>query len=248
MGLLLLAVVTTGVMAVERGEWLLAASLGILSVLFCGYVIDTELKMRTLSQKLLDEEFSYLEAQARESILNNKIKELTALRGALEALALERRPDKALETIMNEACALCDAVRGSVMLVDPVSQRFIIPVSRGLKPEYLAQVQPISHSVAGQVVASGRPLLITGSIKTSDVAHFIKKEAAPSSSLCVPLRANNAVIGVLNCSSNNRIFTEYDLQLMSLFAHYAELVLERGLAALPTRPAAQAAAPAAKPS
>jgi transcriptional regulator with GAF, ATPase, and Fis domain len=232
-GLLSVAIVTTIVMAVDHGEWLLAASLGVLAVLFCGYIIDTEIKIHSLSKKLLDEELGYLEAQARESILNNKIKELSALRAALEALAMERRPDKALEAILNEACALCDATRGSIMLVDPVTERFITPVSRGLKPEHLAQVQPRGHSVAGQVVASGRPLLITGSIKVADFSHFIKKETIPNSSLCVPLRAKGAVMGVLNCSSDSRTFTEYDLQLMSLFAHYAELVLERALVTAP---------------
>lgn len=229
-GLLAVAVVTTIMMALDRGEWLLAVSLGVLSILFCGYIVDTELKIRALSRKLLDEELSHLEGQARESILNHKVKELTALRAALEALALEQRPEKALETILNEACALCNTTRGSIMLVDPVTQRFVIPVAKGLKPEYQTQGQLVGHSVAGQVVASGRPLLVSGSIKVAEIANFIKKETVPKSSLCVPLRVKGSVVGVLNCSSwypSGRTFTEYDLQIMCLFAHYAELVLER---------------------
>ncbi|MEW6324462.1 MAG: GAF domain-containing protein [Nitrospirota bacterium] len=235
-GLLLLAAVTTVVLALDRGEWLLAAALAVLSVLFCGYVIDAELKIRALNQQLLNEEFSYLEAQARESILNSKIKELTALRTALEALAMERRPEKALETILSQACSLCGVSRGSIMLIDRQSQRFVIAAARGLKPEYQSQAQRVSDSVAGQVVASGQPLLITGDMKVSNITNFISKEAVLRASLCLPLRINGEVIGVLNCSAvgaQDRMFTEYDLQLMSLFAHYAELALERAQAGAP---------------
>jgi transcriptional regulator with GAF, ATPase, and Fis domain len=228
--LLVLTVATTIVSAINVGQWLLAGSLAILSILFCAYIAEREMKIRTLSQQLLEEEMSHIESEARTTILNNKIKELTALRAALEALAMEQRPEQALNTILNAACQLCGAPRGSIMLADTISRRFVIAVSKGLKPEYLTQVQGLDHGVAGQVVATGEPLLLSGQVRNSSFTHFIEKDAPLRSSVCVPLRLRGLIIGVLNCSlvgTESRNLTEYDLQLMSLFAHYAVLVLDR---------------------
>lgn len=231
--LLIVAVVTTVVLTTAQGEQLLAASLGILSVLFCIYVVQKESAIRSLSQRLQQEALAALEAQARETVLNTKIKELVTLHSALVALTTEQRPEKALETILASALGMSGASRGSIMLVDESKRRFVIAASQGLKREYLDQVQEIGDGVAGSVVASGRPMLMNGTAEASGYANYIAKETAIRSSLCVPLRLRQTVIGVLNCSSvgpEGREFTQYDLELMCLLANYASLVLERAQA------------------
>ena len=214
---MVLQVLTIGTMillATIEGRWPLAVSLSILSILFIGYVAQRELTIRKLSHQVVEE----------------KLREVSALHRSLETMTAEQRPEKALETILGAAMTLCGAARGSIMLVDEPGQQFIVAVSRGINPQYLTKKQRLDEGVAGQVVASGQPQLITKPIYGPHNERRLESLPKMGSSLCVPLRINEIIIGVLNCSgtgTGSRLFTQYDLELMTLFGSYAALVLER---------------------
>lgn len=212
--LLAVAVGTTILLVMNEGNHLMAVFLAILSLLFVGYVVQREITIRRLSHQALED----------------RLKEITALHNAMETMTAEQRPEKALDAILSAAVSLCGATRGSIMLVDHDSHRFVVAASRGLKAEHQSNMPRLDQGMAGKVVATGRPILIKDPSVTDIDGYSAASDSSLRGSLCVPLRLEQKIIGVLNCSvvgAGSRQLTEFDLELMNLFANYAVLVLER---------------------
>jgi transcriptional regulator with GAF, ATPase, and Fis domain len=209
--------------------------LGIFILLFCAYIITREFKLQKLQQQLQEEQIKVLEEQIKISSLESRLKELTGLQKAMMAIGMETEPEKALDTILRSALDFFGADRGSIMLVDEASQRLIIAAAIGIKPEYVAKGGPkVGEGIAGYVVQAGEALLLTPKTKTEQYKNFEMKDTALHSSMCAPLRSRHKIIGVMNYSITNpkrRLFTEYDLKLLTIFAQYAILVIDAAKAA-----------------
>ncbi|HXC62363.1 MAG TPA: GAF domain-containing protein [Nitrospiria bacterium] len=209
--------------------------LGIFILLFCAYIIMREFKLQKLQQQLQEEQTKVLEEEIRISSLESRLKELTGLQKAMMAIGMETEPEKALTTILRSALDFFAADRGSIMLVDETSQRLLIAAAIGLKPEYIAKGGPkIGEGIAGHVVQTGEALLLSPQVKTEQYKNFEMKETELRSSICAPLRSRHKIIGVMNYSITNpkkRLFTEYDLKLLTIFAQYAILVIDAAKAA-----------------
>ncbi len=94
--------------------------------------------------------------------------------------------------------------------------------AKGLDPEVQRNAScPLGQGISGRVAQSGEPLLIRD---LSQDPNFAKKERNPryrtNSLMCVPLKVNGKVIGVMN--ANNKVteepFEEYDLALFIVFS------------------------------
>lgn len=94
--------------------------------------------------------------------------------------------------------------------------------ARGLDPEILRNAAcPVGQGISGRVAQNGEPLLVRD---LSQDPVFSRVERNPryrtDSLMCVPLKVNGKLIGVMN--ANNKIsdepFDEYDLALFSVFA------------------------------
>lgn len=202
--------------------------LGVFSILFCSYIIDKERRLRELSQRLRVDEFQVLEQEATISLLNTKLKEISSLHKAVEAVSFEKEPQKALDKLLNSVLELFKISRSSIMLIDEKKEILVVAASSGLEERFF-KPQKIGEGVAGWVAKTGKPLILPGRVKEGRFVNFIEKEADIISSLCVPLSLGNKIIGILNCSSlskDRHAFTEYDLELLSIFAHYASVALE----------------------
>lgn len=202
--------------------------LGIFSVLFCLYIVDKERRLMELNRQLRTEELQTLEQEVTISLLNTKLKEISSLHKAIEAVSLEKEPQMALDKLLKSVLGLFNVSRGSIMLIDKKGETLVVAASSGIKKEFF-KPQKIEEGVAGWVARTGEPLLLPGKIKEGRFDNFIEKEADIISSLCVPLTLHDKIIGVLNCSSlsdDRHIFTEYELELLSVFAHYASVALE----------------------
>ncbi|MGH7273329.1 MAG: hypothetical protein ACREIQ_02565, partial [Nitrospiria bacterium] len=125
--------------------------LGIFSILLCLYIVQREKKLLILSQQLRQEELQVLEEQAKVSLLNTRLKELSALHKAGEAINLERVPQKSLDIILQSAIELFEATRGSIMLRDELSENFVITSAQGLDRKQMRGPQKLGESVAGWV-------------------------------------------------------------------------------------------------
>jgi transcriptional regulator with GAF, ATPase, and Fis domain len=209
--------------------------LGIFFLLFCGYIIDNEFKLQKIQKQLRDEQFKVLEEEIRIGALQTRLKELTALERAMTAISMETQPEKALDTILRAAMAIFAADRGSIILVDEPSQTLVIASSVGIKPEYTAQNRPkIGEGIAGYVAQTGEALLLPPKINTDQYKNFVTKSTELRSGICAPLRNRNKIIGVISYSivdPKKRLFTEYDLKLLIIFAQYATLVIDAAGAA-----------------
>ncbi len=205
-----------------------ALFLGVFAILFCLYTADTDRRLDRIRKKLYAEEFRLLEEQANNSVLNRRLKEVSALHKAVEAVSLERQPKKALDTVLRETVELFNAPRGSIMLLDPTGQRFVIASSVGLNPEQSSKMPPASDGVAGWVIRTREPILLTGKVQDDRFANLAPKDTHIHSAICAPLRVREKVIGVINCSSiqPDHSFTEYELKLLSIFARYASVTIE----------------------
>lgn len=209
--------------------------LGIFFLLFCGYIIDNEFKLQKIQKQLQDEQFKVLEEEIRIGTLQARLKELTALERAMTAIGMETQPEKALDTILRAAMEIFAADRGSIMLVDETSQTLVIASSVGIKPEHTAKSRPkIGDGIAGHVVQTGEALLLPSKINTDRYKNFETKSTELRSGICAPLRGRNKTIGVISYSiadPKKRLFTEYDLKLLIIFAQYATLVMDAASAA-----------------
>ena len=214
--------------------------LGIFSILLVLYIVQREKKLLILSQQLRQEELQVLEEQAKVSLLNTRLKELSALHKAGEAITLERVPQKSLDIILQSAIELFEATRGSIMLRDGLSENFVIASAQGLDRKQMRGPQKVGESVAGWVLRTGEPLLLSGKVRDNRFTNFVEKETEIKSAVCAPLRIREKIIGVLNCSvvgENKKSFTEYDLKLLSVFAQYAAIVIENAQLRLSLRQA-----------
>jgi transcriptional regulator with GAF, ATPase, and Fis domain len=211
------------------------AFLGVFFLLFCGYIIDNEFKLQKIQKQLRDEQFKVLEEEIRIGALQTRLKELTALQRAMTAIGMETQPEKALDTILRAAMEIFAADRGSIMLVDEASQTLVIAASVGIKPEYTAQSRPkIGDGIAGHVAQTGEALLLPTKINTDQYKNFQTKSTELRSGICAPLRSRNKIIGVISYSISDpkkRLFSEYDLKLLIIFAQYATLVIDAAGAA-----------------
>ena len=209
--------------------------LGVFFLLFCAYIIDNEFKLQKIQKQLRDEQFKVLEEEIRIGALQTRLKELTALQRAMTAIGMETQPEKALDTILRAALELFAADRGSIMLVDEASQTLVIASTVGIKPEHTAKSRPkVGEGVAGHVAQTGEALLLPPKINTDQYKNFETKSTELRSGICAPLRSRNKIIGVISYSiadPKKRLFTEYDLKLLIIFAQYATLVIEAAGAA-----------------
>ncbi len=204
-------------------------SLGLLVILFCSYMIESELRLEKVEQKLREEQFHTLEEQAKQSALGSQLKELTALYKGMEAVSRERTPEKALEGILRTLMELFRADRGSIMLLDSASQNLVIAVSAGIPQEFVAKRVKLGEGIAGLVAKTGEPLIIPGKARSEQYTNFEVKTADLQSSICAPMRTRERIMGVLNFSivqKAGRRFTENDLKLLMVFAQHAAMTLE----------------------
>ncbi len=155
------------------------------------------------------------------------LSQMTVLNTLGEMVSREPDLDKAVQAILETATVLLDADSGSVMLFLPDDpQTLRIAYAIGLPPEVVRDVRVnLGEGVSGTVAQTGEPVVMR-----SGQRHHLSTQprAAWSAALCVPLRAKDRVIGVLNIrdSVGAQEFDEEDLHLAMTFASQAALAID----------------------
>lgn len=203
--------------------------LGIFFILFCAYIVDKEFKLQRIQRELQEEQFKVLEEEIKNSALQMRLKELTTLQEAMATIGMEAEPQKALNTILRAAMELFGADRGSIMLVEKASQTLTIAAAVGINLEDFPKSNPkVGEGIAGHVIQTGEALLIPSKINPEQYRNFQTKMTELRSGICAPLRSRHKIIGVINYTiidPKKRLFTKYDLKLLTIFAQYATLVI-----------------------
>jgi signal transduction histidine kinase len=154
----------------------------------------------------------------------------TVVRLNLEVGA-ELAVDKVLSRIVDQICDDLGFHIVSIMLLEEDGAHLAIRASRGLAPRIASAVRvEVGKGVSGWTAQSGQPILIND-IEKHPRFQKLKSHGRYSSKslICVPLKVQDRVIGVLN--GNNRgdgaPLTVHDLRLLSAFASQASLTIER---------------------
>lgn len=126
--------------------------------------------------------------------------------------------DEILPTALTQTLDLLKAETASVMLLDEEGQELRIRLAHGLSQEIVEKTTVrLGERVSGRVAATGEPVLIKG-----------QEGDDRDSSLCVPLLANQQVLGVLNIrtKTDGSDFTHQDLELAGQLANIAAAAIE----------------------
>lgn len=164
------------------------------------------------------------EAQASAEDLASRLRVLETLTLVGRTVTSLIDLDEVLTTVVEAAVRLTRAEEGSLLLVDDESGELYIRASKNFDEEFARTYRlHIRDSLAGQVIASGEPVIINESSPqkslTSSLVHSL---------IYVPLRLRGRVIGVLGVDNRNvgRSLTNQDRDMMMAMADYVTIAIE----------------------
>jgi two-component system phosphate regulon sensor histidine kinase PhoR len=132
--------------------------------------------------------------------------------------------DAILTRVVEEAVRLTEAEEGSLLLLDEDSGELYMRASKNFDEEFARTFRlRVQDSLAGQVIASGRPVFLDESapqkIKTAYLVHSL---------MYVPLQARGRTLGVLGVDNRKAgpTLTRDDLATIMAMADYAAIAIE----------------------
>ena len=159
--------------------------------------------------------------------LENRVQELRFLYGIGRSVTSLQDLQQILNRIVEAAVYLTGAEEGSLMLIDEQSGELYLRAARGLNEKRAKSFRvKIQDSIVGQVVRTGRPVMIGGQNRDDSfkvtTGYFVK------ALLNVPLKVMDRVIGVLAVNNQSMVkgFTDRHLNLLMALADYACVAIE----------------------
>lgn len=152
---------------------------------------------------------------------------LTALHDIGQAITSSLDLEIVLGKVVEEAVRLSNAEEGVLMLLDPETEELFTRASKSAVEDSVRNLRlPVNDSLAGQVVGTGLPMLV------SEGEHKIKTEYLVKSLLYVPLHLMGQVIGVLGVSNriSERVFTQEDAEVLNVLANYSAIAISNARA------------------
>lgn len=131
--------------------------------------------------------------------------------------------------VLDMALEVSGGVSGSLMLVDKNGRDLCIAASRGLSGLVQQKTrQRIGEGIAGRVAEKGEPLLLVGRVG-DERFRGIGGRPEICSSVCVPVKVGNNVVGVLNLNSRPDAdsFGQHTLDRVGAFADHLGTVVDR---------------------
>jgi signal transduction histidine kinase len=135
-----------------------------------------------------------------------------------------------LEHVFHLLLKILDGDSGSLMLVDRDTDGLSFAAEHGLasKADLNAKIK-LGDKIAGWVAQSGEGQLLVGDLQNHPLFSHLPSRKELSSALCVPLRIDEKVIGVVNInrsrSANKAIYTRKELDWLSAFAKHCALAI-----------------------
>jgi signal transduction histidine kinase len=187
-----------------------------LSVAFSAYAIEKEMHLRRLARMLVDE-------RVLTSALTNRLREVSLLLEAGKSINAALELSVVLETILRSAVELLTGTSGSIMLAE--GDELIAACVEGNSEAEGARVR-FGEGIAGRVAVTREALLIDGRADPIEFPGLAMRNVPVDSALSVPLVNRDALLGVLNVNAQpGRLFTEYELRALNLFAEQAAVAI-----------------------
>jgi GAF domain-containing protein len=149
----------------------------------------------------------------------------------ITTLELTMDPDKLLNFLLDIAIKFTEADTGSIMLLKENRQVLFIAYSKGLDSETVKNTrQHVGIGIAGQVAATCKSILISGSPKATDLKKDLERQDLISA-ICIPLITDNELIGVmsLNSKTKKKTFSEGDLYYTEQLGEIIAKILQTSL-------------------
>ncbi len=159
--------------------------------------------------------------------LENRVQELRFLYGIGRSVTSLQDLEPILSRIVEAAVYLTKSDEGSLMLIDEDSGELYLRAARGMGEKSAKNIRlKIQDSIAGQVVRTGRPVMIGGI--NQDDSFKVKTGYFVKALLNVPLKVAERVIGVLAVHNKTslRAFSERHLNLLMALADYASIAID----------------------
>jgi diguanylate cyclase (GGDEF)-like protein len=148
----------------------------------------------------------------------------------ISELSLLETREALYRSIVEMSCALIQASRGSLMLIDDSDEQLHIVSAKGINLE-VARSLPIrlGEGISGRVARSGLFLLVSDIEKDCRIASANRPRFKTKSFISLPMKVKNRIIGVLNLADKEtgHIFSEYDLKHLHLLADHAAQMIDR---------------------
>ncbi len=162
-------------------------------------------------------------------VLNSEVselKEIVALYEVGQAMTSTLGLKQLLDLILKLACQVLKADSGSIMLLDGKHKQLKIESYFGLKREIVEGLRiGLGERIAGWVAATSQQLLLVDGLKNNPRFAHLETRPEIKSSMVVPLKIKDKVIGVINLNNYSENFTDKDLKLLTIFASNASLAI-----------------------
>jgi two-component system phosphate regulon sensor histidine kinase PhoR len=178
----------------------------------------------SLERKQRLEEWVRLQSRRNTTSLQNKVDNLEALQRVGRSVTALLDLDSILKAVVDAAVDLTNAEEGSLLLLDETTGELYMRASRNFQEDFVNTFRlPIRDSLPGQVLHSGKPLLIN-----DDTPRKIKTAYLVRTLIYVPLEVQGRMIGILGVDNRHggHPFTDQDVTLISALADYAAIAIE----------------------
>lgn len=180
--------------------------------------------LRALEHRKRFEEQVRLASRRDTKSLQNRVMGLEAIHRVGRQVTALLNLDSVLTAVVDAAVELTGAEEGSLLLLDEETGELYMRAGRNFQEDFVRTFRlPIRDTLAGQVLRTGKPLLvdekIPQKIKTAYLVYTI---------VYVPLLVKERVIGILEVDNrqSRKPFSEYHIALVSALADYAAIAIE----------------------
>lgn len=148
------------------------------------------------------------------------------------AMSFMNDTEHLLSLILNKALIALKSDHGSLMLLDEEAKYLQVKVVCGLKNEPKSFVRiPVGEGIAGTVAKIGVPMIINSGFHDDRFKIFRPDpadEKSIKSLLCVPLKSDEKIFGVINIiNKKDSVFEKDDCQFLSVLASQAAISLAK---------------------
>ena len=194
-----------------------------LVLIFCLYVVLKQHELMKTRDALEQKERGRQEAAAR-------LSELSALFQVSTTLNLQLQLNVILEIIVRRVVSTLRAQQASIMIYNPEEGVLETRASYGLESEFARNARTrLGEGIAGWVAERKEAVLLNDSSTNPQLGRHFKSDRNITSSLSLPLRLGDRVVGVLNVNriNNSERFTEHHREMLRMFAEHVGAVIDR---------------------
>jgi len=138
--------------------------------------------------------------------------------------------DAILRVVLDNVLQIMNGTIGGILLLDEQTQTLSYRVHQGLSARYVEELRfSLGEGIIGRAAQSGKSILLEDVSTDPRVAYpdLVSREGLKAF-ICVPLRAKDRVLGVLNVTSHmTRRFTRNDMHLLNSIGDQLGVAIEQ---------------------